>query len=116
MMSRDVPAGARMPNHELASNAGTPDSAIVGTSESAGARFVDVTATARSLPPLMCGSADGRLSNITCTWPPMRSVSAGAEPLYGMCDICTPGMDLKSSPERWIDVPFPLEVTLMAPG
>ena len=40
-----------------------------------------VTASARSLPALMWPIDDGMLSKVTCTWPPSRSVSAGAEPL-----------------------------------
>src|SRR5688572_25156090 len=64
----------------------------------------------------MCGSADGRLSNIICTCPPSRSVIAGADPLYGTCDICTPVSTLNSSPDRWIEVPLPLEAKLMVPG
>jgi hypothetical protein len=115
-MSRGVPVGARIPNHDDASKPGTPASAIVGTSGNAGARFVEVTAIARSLPALMCGIAEGRLSNMICTWPPSRSVIAGAEPLYGTCDICTPVITLNSSPDKWIDVPLPLEAKLIAPG
>jgi hypothetical protein len=66
-MAAGVPAGARTPNHDYASYPGSPASAIVGTSGSAGARARDVTASARSLPALICGSDGGRLSNISCT-------------------------------------------------
>src|SRR5258706_7007133 len=67
MIGAGVPAGARMPNHELASKPGRPDSAIVGTSGSAGARLSEVTATARTLPDLISASDEGRLSNMICT-------------------------------------------------
>jgi hypothetical protein len=52
-MSRGVFAGARMPVTVLASKPGTPDSASVGTSGSAAARFAVVTAIARMRPALM---------------------------------------------------------------
>src|ERR1700682_6278780 len=95
-----VPAGASTPNQELASKPGSPLSLMVGMSGSTGARFNEVTAIARNLPPLICGSADGRLSNMICTWPPTRSVSAGELPLYGTCVMSTPAMVLNNSPER----------------
>ena len=41
---------------------------MVGTSGSAGERVADVTASARSLPALICANDDGRLSNIMLTW------------------------------------------------
>src|SRR4029453_15257097 len=109
-------AGASTPNHDEASKPGNPASATVGTSGSAGARVLEVTASARSLPALICGSDGGRLSNISCTWPLRRSAKAGALPLYGTCVICTPAITLKSSPDRWIDVPLPDDAKLSFPG
>ena len=38
-------------------------------------------ASARILPPLICGLAEGRSANISCIWPPIRSVMAGPLPL-----------------------------------
>ena len=52
----------------------------VGTSGRNGSRSVVVTPSGRSLPALICGSAVGVTSNITCTWPAIRSVIAGVEP------------------------------------
>ena len=52
-----------------------------GGSGSATARFGPVVASALSLPARICEIADGMLSNISCTCPPMRSVSAGLLPL-----------------------------------
>jgi hypothetical protein len=43
-------------------------------------RVAPVTAKGRSLPALMNSSDVGTLSNITCTRPPIMSVSAGAAP------------------------------------
>ena len=40
----------------------------------------DVTASARRPPDFTCPMHEGMLSNITCTWPASRSVTAGAEP------------------------------------
>jgi hypothetical protein len=42
-----------------------------------------VTAKARKAPEPMSGSEAGMASNMTCTCPAIRSVSAGAEPRYG---------------------------------
>ena len=53
---------------------------MVGTSGSTLERTALVTAKALSRPLLMCGKAEGRLSNITSMLPPMRSMSAGPEP------------------------------------
>jgi hypothetical protein len=56
------------------------------------------------------------LSNITCTVPLIMSVSAGAEPRYGICVRSIPVMILKSSPERCTEVPLPEEAQLILPG
>ena len=53
---------------------------MVGRSGSASSRFAVVAPSARSLPDLICGSAVGVTSNITCTWPEIMSVTAGVEP------------------------------------
>src|SRR3954471_18353555 len=52
---------------------------MVATSGSSSERVAVVTASARSLPALMYSTA-GRLLNITCTWPAMRSLIAGHGP------------------------------------
>ena len=46
-------------------------------------RADDAIAIGRSLPALISSMDDGTLSNMTCTWPPTKSVSAGVEPRYG---------------------------------
>src|SRR5450759_1652530 len=91
-------------------------SATVGTSGSSGERFAVVTASARNLPALMWAIDDGKLSNVTCTWPPSRSVSIGAEPLYGICVIFRPVIILNNSPDRWIEVPLPEDAMLILSG
>lgn len=64
-MAGGVPLGAHRPYQVLMSKPGNPDSAIVGTSGSSSTRRLVVTATARSLPDLMKGMADGMESNIS---------------------------------------------------
>ena len=78
--------------------------------------MVEVTASARSLPPLMKPMDEGRLSKITCTVPAMRSVSAGPAPLYGTCVMSQPVIDLNSSPDMCTEVPLPEEAMLILPG
>ena len=43
------------------------------------------------------------------TWPPIRSVIAGAAPLYGTCVIVRPAFCLNSSIAMWCGVPLPGE-------
>ena len=105
--SLGVPLGAIKPNQELTSNGVTPLSSMVGISGAVGERVFVVTASARSFPPSTCGHAEGMLSNMNCTCPPIRSVMAGALPLYGTCCVFRPVSDLNISPAMWIDVPLP---------
>ena len=46
----------------------------------------------------------------------MRSLSAGAPPLYGTCTASMPAADLKSSTERCGVLPTPPEPKLSRPG
>ena len=62
-----------------------PASSRVGTSGSADERLAVVTASARSLPLLMCCSTGVTVSNDIVIWPPSRSVASGPLPLYGTC-------------------------------
>src|SRR6516225_8670205 len=79
MISAGVFFGAPIPAHALVSKPGTK-SPSGGTSGSASRRVVAVTANGRSLPALMCSMEEGILSNMTCTCPAMRSVSASDAP------------------------------------
>ena len=63
---------------------GAGSAPIVGTSGAPGLRSREVIASARSLPARTCGIDTSTLSNIIETWPPTRSCTAGAAPLYGM--------------------------------
>jgi hypothetical protein len=53
--------------------------------------------------------AVNRLGNISWVWPPMVSVIAGAEPLYGTCSSCGCRPSLNSSPAKCGAVPLPAE-------
>ena len=76
-----VPAGATKPRKPPASNPGTPDSAMVGTSGRPSKRFADAMPSAFSFPDLMCGSSAATSANMMFTCPPSRSFTAGAAPL-----------------------------------
>src|SRR6266446_8269696 len=73
---------------------------MTGVSGSTSERAAVVTASARSLPALMCGVDEGVTSNITCAWPATRSVSAGVVPRYGTWTMSTPVMNLNNSPKE----------------
>src|SRR6218665_456646 len=114
--SGGVPAGASRPFRAIAPEPGRPDSATVGSSGAAPERLALVTASALSLPAFTCGMAERMVSNISCAWPPITSVSAGALPLYGMCVIFTPAIEANSSAARWVDWPLPDDAKLSTPG
>ena len=81
MISRGVPVGANIATQAVASKPGTPLSASVGRSATAALRLARDTASARSLPFFTCGRAPMMVSNISDTWPAIRSVNAGGPPL-----------------------------------
>jgi hypothetical protein len=99
---------ATMPIQMSLSYLGTV-SAIVGTLVSNSTRLVPVVPSARSLPLRMCGRAEFRGQNITSTWPPSTSTSAGAEPLYAIWVRLVPVMDLKTSAAMCCGLPEPAE-------
>ena len=55
----------------------------------------------------MCGSTELSGLNSMLTWPPIRSVTAGALPLYGTWISFVPVIDLNSSADRCCGVPLP---------
>ncbi len=59
------------------------ESAYAWDSGSSRHRVAVVTASARNLPALMYWMDEVAETNITCTCPPSRSISAGAVPRYG---------------------------------
>src|SRR5262245_12870488 len=79
-LSGGTPAGAERPYQLSDSTVLNPASPVVGTSGSAPLRVCEVTASALTVPARMCGSRTGVSSTTICTWPPMRSFTAGAAP------------------------------------
>ena len=53
---------------------------------------------------------------VMLTWPPMRSVTAGAVPLYGTCTRSSPKRERNSSPVRCGGVPPPAVAKVYLPG
>src|SRR6202045_1898741 len=107
MTSAGVLAGANRPYQLSAAYPATPASATVGNVGNAGERSADVTAIARNWPASTSDAALATVVNITWIWPPIRSVMAGAAPLYGTAVRLTLAMSLNSSPARWAEVPTP---------
>src|SRR5256886_16766112 len=97
MISAVMFLGAPIPCQPLASYPGRK-SPTVGISDNTSKRVAVVTASGRSLPALMCSIDSGKGLKITCTWPPSRSVVAGAPPRYGTWTMSTPAVILNSSP------------------
>jgi hypothetical protein len=56
-----------------------------------------VTASARSLPALRCSIDEDSESIMTCTYPPDRPVSAGADWRYGTWVMSTPAINLRAT-------------------
>ena len=80
MISGGVPAGATTPNHEDASQPGSPASAAVGTLGSSARRCFAATASGMMVPALMCDMTVGGLSTTPSIWPAIRSITDGAAP------------------------------------
>ena len=77
-----VPNGANSPYQPTSSKPGT-DSAIGGISGASIVRARVVTPRVRNRPPLANGCSVGADAQMTCTCPPIRSLSAMVVPLYG---------------------------------
>src|SRR6266853_252871 len=80
-ISREVPAGARIPYQPDASNPFTPDSSSVGICGSDGRRVRLVTASARRRPEFTCGITAGAPLIPMDNCPEIRSVSISPTPL-----------------------------------
>ncbi len=106
--SAGVPAGASRPHHVLMSKSlSPPASAMVGSSGMTGVRCALVTASALSLPALIYGETAEMEMNARSTWPPSRSMIAGASPLYATCVSFTLASELNISPDRCGGAPTP---------
>ena len=80
-MASSRPAGASRPYQASAEYLPPPASANVATSGSSDDRLGDATASAVSLPLLICGSTEPSVANELSSWPPTKSVTTGAAPL-----------------------------------
>ncbi len=78
MTARGVPAGATSANQDDTSDPGRTASAVVGTSGSCGSRRVCATASARSVPALICAITDGGLVNMPAACPDSSAVTVSA--------------------------------------
>src|SRR5260221_4264296 len=66
-------------------------------------RVAEVTASASSLPALMCSIAVDSVSNMSGTWPARRSASAGPPPRYGTWSMSTFGRNIAASTRPVLD-------------
>ena len=78
MMAAGVPAGASRPYQASSVNPGFIASAMVGTSGNCALRFGPVTASARSLPALTCGSAICSAGKASWVWLVITEVTCSA--------------------------------------
>ena len=72
-----------------------------------GDRVTLVTPSARSLPALMCGRAAGVVEKLIDASPPSTAATAGALPLYGICNILILAIVFSVSPDKCRIVPLP---------
>src|SRR4029077_15597281 len=89
---------------------------MLGTSGSARVRFVLVTASARSLPSLICGTAGGNEVNAMGVCPASVEPTARPALLKGTCTRSRPSNRRKCSPMRCGGVPVPGDAKLYLAG
>ena len=89
---------------------------MVGRSGSSGKRFAEVTASARSLPAWICGCSGCITAKIICVSFWIVAVTAGGDPLNGMCTMSIPASDFSSSPFKCDELPLPTDAKLSLPG
>src|SRR5215470_1732337 len=116
MMSFGVPAGTRTPTQLSPSISPWPASVMVGTSGRLGERVLLVTASARNLPALICGTAGVRALNPIWVWPATTAATAGPPPLNGTCTMSSPSDRRNCSPARCGGAPVPPEAKVYLPG
>jgi hypothetical protein len=81
----------------------------VGTPGNSFRRAAEVTASARSLPPLTCGTAVPAIANAKAVSPRSSESGISTEPLSGMCVACAPLSDSRVAPPRCAAEPMPPE-------
>ena len=75
-----------------------------------------VTANGRSFPALIYSIDDCMVSNITCTCPPMRSVSAGAVATIRDVNQIDAGHHFEQLAGNMLVAPLPADAILILPG
>src|SRR5580765_8363399 len=86
---------------------------MVGTSGRTADRCLAETASARSLPSLIIGTAGGIDEKMIGVWPPTADWIAGPAPGNGTCTRSSPNVSLNSSPDRCGVVPTPAWAKLL---
>src|ERR1700730_18145545 len=90
---------------------------MVGTSGRADERCALNTASARSFPSLICGTAGESTTHAIGVWPPRVDWVAGAQQLKGAgTGSVAPSESVNNSPDSEGVVPFPAEAKLYLPG
>src|SRR5215470_8664752 len=89
---------------------------MVGTSGSACERVLVETASARSFPSLISGTAGAVDPKEIGVWPATAEATAGPPPLNGTCTRSRPSDRRNNSPTRCGGVPVPGEAKLYLPG
>ena len=78
-----------------------------GRSGTSGERSRVVTASPRKRPAFTISSTDGGVANVTCVSPATTDCTAGAPPLNGTWNICTPATCENSAAPRCGAEPMP---------
>lgn len=68
-----------------------------------------VTASARTLPALICGIAVEAIGNANCVAPVMIEGTISTDPLYGTCTTSIFACSTIAAPHRWAALPTPPE-------
>ena len=100
-------AGAKNPNQPIASTFLRPSSLKVGTSGSAVERVAPELASTRIFPARCSSVRSAMASMATGTWPPIRSLTYAADPLYATCTMSTPISRLNMTPKKCGRLPAP---------
>ncbi len=79
-------------------------------------RFAVADINGFSRPPLRLAIAVGAVAKIAAIWPPIKSIIAGAAPLYGTCNMSMPVWRLNTSDAICSIEPLPAEPNASCPG
>ncbi|MNX81541.1 hypothetical protein D3C86_1132320 [compost metagenome] len=111
--SGGVPAGAARPYH-CVMVISMPSSLKVGTSGNTGLRWLPVRASTRNWPCCTCGTSGDAVAKNMSICPPIMSVMAGPDPLYGTCSSFRWPSSLIVSMPMWAAPPVPVEAKVIS--